>query len=246
MTNQEAKFILRAYRPSGRDACDPQFQDALEQTKHDPELAKWFAEERALDARLAEKLRGAIPIPTGLKAELLAARKILRPLPWWQRQPWLAAAAAVVLLIAAAGVSLWPRGPRQFAAFRDAMVTASFNRDPHITTMLSDVNAIKQWLAQQGFKGEIVLPMGLRTRPAAGCRILDWRGHKVSLICFHTGASKHVDLFVIDEADLPGVLLQGTPRFEAHGGLMTASWRQSGKVYFLAGAATQADLQQLL
>ena len=39
MTNERAKFVLGAYRPNGADAKDPTFAEALEQAKHDPNLA---------------------------------------------------------------------------------------------------------------------------------------------------------------------------------------------------------------
>jgi len=35
------------YRPSGDDASDPFFREALEQVERDPELKKWFANEMA-------------------------------------------------------------------------------------------------------------------------------------------------------------------------------------------------------
>jgi len=37
MNNQEAKFILAAYRPGGQDASDPLFAEALEQVRRDPD-----------------------------------------------------------------------------------------------------------------------------------------------------------------------------------------------------------------
>jgi hypothetical protein len=49
MNIEEAKLILSAYRPDGQDAGDPQFQEALELTKQNPDLARWFAEAQAWD-----------------------------------------------------------------------------------------------------------------------------------------------------------------------------------------------------
>src|SRR5579871_3009993 len=101
MNNQEAKLILQAYRPGGEDASDPLFAEALEQARRDPELQKWFAEQIALETHLKARLETAIPVPRGLKSDLLALRKTSRPAPWWWwLQPMrLAAAAAVVLLL---------------------------------------------------------------------------------------------------------------------------------------------------
>jgi len=98
MNNQEARLILQAYRPGGEDASDPLFAEALEQARRDPELQKWFAEQNALEARLQTRLERAIPVPRGLKSDLLALRKISR-VPWWFQPMKLAAAAVVVLLL---------------------------------------------------------------------------------------------------------------------------------------------------
>ena len=62
MDNQEAKFILSAYRPGGQDASDPRFAEALEQARRDPVLERWFSESIAFDAAMTEKL-GAIAVP---------------------------------------------------------------------------------------------------------------------------------------------------------------------------------------
>src|SRR5271155_1784240 len=111
MNNQEAKLILQAYRPGGRDALDPLFTEALEQARRDPELQKWFAEEQALDSQIQTKLQTAVQIPRDLKANLLALRRIIRPVPWWLQPMKLAAAAAVMLLLGLAVLFVLPQKP---------------------------------------------------------------------------------------------------------------------------------------
>jgi len=91
MNNQEAKFILAAYRPGGQDASDPLFAEALEQVRRDPELATWFEAEQHFDAAMSEKLKGE-PVPPELRANILAARKIVRPSHWLRPRAWMAAA----------------------------------------------------------------------------------------------------------------------------------------------------------
>jgi hypothetical protein len=59
-------------------------------------------------------------------------------------------------------------------------------------------------------------------------------------------SGKHVDVFVVNASDLPGVSLSATPRFAAERGLTTAAWRREGKIYFLAGNIPESDLKQLL
>ncbi|MGH7956736.1 MAG: hypothetical protein ACREH8_06965, partial [Opitutaceae bacterium] len=102
MTREEAQFILQAYRPNSEDAHDPQFADALALARQDPALGRWFADEQAMDAAFAAKLR-ARPTPTDLKAQLLLARATILNRPWWRQPVWLAAAASVALLLGLAG-----------------------------------------------------------------------------------------------------------------------------------------------
>ena len=56
MNNTEAKFILNAYRPNGRDAGDPAMTAALAQAASDPALGAWFAREQTHGHAIAAKL----------------------------------------------------------------------------------------------------------------------------------------------------------------------------------------------
>jgi hypothetical protein len=53
-------------------------------------------------------------------------------------------------------------------------------------------------------------------------------------------------VFVVNESDLRGVSVGGSPRFGSERGLTTATWRREGKIYFLAGNIPESDLKQLL
>ena len=53
MKNQEAKFILGAYRPDGQDAGDPVFAEALSQAERDPDLRTWFERGRKFDTTVS-------------------------------------------------------------------------------------------------------------------------------------------------------------------------------------------------
>ncbi len=74
MDNREAKFLLSAYRPSGQDADDPCFAEALEQARRDPVLERCFNESIAFDATMTEKLR-AVEVPPDLRENILAGVK---------------------------------------------------------------------------------------------------------------------------------------------------------------------------
>jgi uncharacterized membrane protein YbaN (DUF454 family) len=246
MNNQEAKLILQAYRPGGRDALDPFFAEALEQGRRDPELQKWFTEEQALDSQIQSKLRQAVAIPPDLKANLLALRKVIRPAPWWFQPMKLAAAAAVVLLLGLAAFFLLPQKPAQLASFREKMTRYSMQVQGHITFASPDFTKIQQWLQEQGVDANFELPGGLQGKPAHGCRVVDWNGQKATMICFVLDDGEHVDFFVMDRAGLPGMPENGGPQFASANGLMTVTWAKDDKVYLMTGNGDKKSFQNLL
>jgi uncharacterized membrane protein YbaN (DUF454 family) len=245
MNNQEGKLILQAYRPGGRDTFDPLFAEALEQARRDPELQKWFAEEQVLDSQIQSKLRSAVAVPRDLKANLLALRKIIRPVPWWFQPMKLAAAAAVVLLIGLVAFLFLPPKPTPLALFREKMVSYSMQEHGHVTFESPDIAKLRQWLQARGVDANFELPAGLQGKPAQGCRVVDWNGHQATMICFVLDDGKHMDLFVMDRAGLPGFLESGAPQIVKTDGLMMATWAKSGKVYLLTGD-NEKLLQQIL
>ncbi len=248
MNNQEARLILQAYRPGGQDASDPLVAEALEQARRDPELQKWLATEQGIDLRIQNKLRKAIVPPPELKANLLALQKISRRESHWSRPMWLAAAATVMLLVglATAWFHIQNIHEAQLDSFRKAMVSYSMREHGHIVYEASDPMKIQQWLQGRGLKTELDLPAGLQGKPAEGCRVVDWNGQKVALICFVLADGNHVDVFVMDHFDFPGLSASSTPRFAQAGALMTVTWTKNNQVYLLTGGGDKSLLQKLL
>ncbi len=70
MDKEEARFILRCFRPDGADAENPDFAEALAWAAKDRELGEWLAHERASDAGFATALN-AVSIPASLREEIL-------------------------------------------------------------------------------------------------------------------------------------------------------------------------------
>jgi hypothetical protein len=245
MNNQEAKLILQAYRPNGQDASDPFFADALEQVQRDPELKKWFADETVLNGRIQTRLQAAIPVPPGLKSDLLALRKTVRPAPWWF-QPMKLAAVALVLASLGAILLLVPQRPTQVASFRDTMVHSSQQTQEHVAFQSHDIASIQKWLQSQNMQTNFDLPATLQAGAgtAQGCRVVDWHGHQATMICFIVNG-EHMDLFVMDRMGLPDFPENGAPQFASAGGTMTAMWADDGKVYLLTGE-NGAVLQKIL
>lgn len=72
MDKEQARFILRSFRPDGADAADSDFTSALQLATEDPELGDWFTQERACDAGFAMAIAN-IELPESLRNEILDA-----------------------------------------------------------------------------------------------------------------------------------------------------------------------------
>lgn len=77
MDKEEARFILRCFRPDGADAENPDFAEALAWAAKDRELGEWLARERSSDAGFAKAL-AAVSIPASLREEILAGLAVER------------------------------------------------------------------------------------------------------------------------------------------------------------------------
>ena len=235
MNHQEAKLILQAYHPDGQDASDPFFAGALEQVRRDPELQKWYAAEIGLEAYVQVRLQTAVPVPVGLKSNLLALRKIVQPAPWWRQPVKLAAAAGVIFLMGLAIFWLLPRSSAPLVSFRVAMARYSLQEHGHIAFESHDLAKIQNWLQSRNMETNFDLPAGLQSGPAQGCRVVDWNGRKATMICFVRDDGEHMDLFVMDRTGFPEVPADSGPQFAEADGLMTAVWAKGDKVYLLTG-----------
>lgn len=69
MDREDARFILRCFRPDGEDAENPDFAEALACVAKDRELGEWLARERACDAAFAAALN-SVNIPGELRETL--------------------------------------------------------------------------------------------------------------------------------------------------------------------------------
>jgi hypothetical protein len=80
----------------------------------------------------------------------------------------------------------------------------------------------------------------------AGCRVLDWHGRKVSMLCYGLNGSGHVDLFVAEAKVFLDAPPEDKPQFVSKGGMPTASWSHDGMVYLMVGHNVNVDLRKLL
>lgn len=275
MNNEEAKFILRAYRPGGQDAADPQFAEALDQARRDPELSRWLAEQAALDTAIGGKLQ-AIPVPADLKASILAGRKVvpIKPEPWWRRSIHPAAATAAVAVTFATIGFLALREPPEpkadFARFTKDITDylgkgyGVLPRHAHLATTEAgyfgsqsyrmnyrspSLDDIRRWLAANGGHSEFISPGGLKQPLNLGCAVMDWWGRRITLVSFQIGRNlphDKVHLVVISSADLPDPPVRGQPNFGEREGWTAGSWNDGKLTYFLLAPGDRRVLGKYL
>lgn len=70
MDKEQARFILRSFRPDGADVNDKDFAEALALAMENRELGEWLADERAFDAAFARAL-SSVKLPDTLREDLL-------------------------------------------------------------------------------------------------------------------------------------------------------------------------------
>jgi hypothetical protein len=244
MRNEEAKFILSAYRPGGADAANPAFADALRMAAEDPALGAWFANARAHDAAVASQL-GQIQPPAGLREAILAGvragGKARTSGLSWGWIAGLAAAAAVAISIVSLRAPAHPEtGTTALAGFA-------------INDMLNEKHG-----SQGGPSGALVSSLqasGTRMPGAdqidfeklreTGCRTLNFGGHDLLEVCFaRDGAMFH---FYVTRRDGPlGNSVGGGPSFVSEAGGAAAVWSDARFDYAVATTAGVAALRRLL
>jgi hypothetical protein len=250
MKRDEAQFILRAYRANSDDALDPQFQAALELAKQDSELAKWFAEEQAVDAAFARHVRAGVPVPPNLQKQLLLLRATTSCRPWWRRSAWVGIAASIAVVLGATTVTWWRsivqgrEAEAQLGAFRVSMVGA-VDRVHHEDVAGLRGEELRRWLRDHGGDAGFVLPAGLTEKDIMACKIVGWRQQQVTMLCLKIDG-KHTDLFVVDMGSLPRMPVGAEPRVASVGSVGTAAWRRDGKLYLLVANRPAEELKRLI
>jgi hypothetical protein len=254
MDNEQAKLILQAYRPGGEDANDPFFFEALEQARVDPELEKWFAEQRAFDEAMRKALQTRIP-PVGLRDSILLTKKISTlprrqpSRPVWRRPGVMALAASIVVLLAAA-VLLRPGAkyyapPMTLAAFTQQVLDLKDRAS--LGKLSNKPSELRAWLAERGAPSDFELPRGLRDAHGLGCQSYTIGGAKVSLICFMLDPDQFAHLFVVDANALRDAVPNANPVIRTEGGTPVATWTSGGKSYVLLGInVSEETLRRLI
>lgn len=244
MSNNEAKFLLDAYRPGGQDAGDAALAEALGQARADPALGRWFATEQAHAAAVAGKLREIAP-PADLRDAVLAGcRATQRATPRSARfgaLRWLGLAAGIVVLAGLTAL-FWPRP----AANAAELTTFAFYDVQHGRHGGHGVPAevLQAQLSEPATHLAAGLPVDFTHLRTSGCRTLRVAGRDVLEVCFtRNGAEFHC---YIGRASDFGTAGGTTPVFAEKAGMSAAAWTQGAYRYVVVGAAGLKAVKRLL
>ena len=244
MDSEQAKLILAAYRPDGRDADEPTIAEALRQADLDSELRDWLAEQKRFDQRRVDDLESVRP-PAGSKAQALAAIRVTRRRRTRRAWAWPMAMAASIALVTTLTTLVVLR-PEQVALPQSASIEAlaGYLAEHHasIGLMNDDYSTLVDWIRNSGGPVPENLPEATVQLPVIGCQTWNTDHGRVSLVCFVGPGRKNLHLYVFDDATaLPGSLPQRSdPHFERHGQWAMASWQDGGRGYVL-GIPAEGD-----
>ena len=244
MNTNEAKFILRARRPDGRDDTDPRFAEALGQARLDPALAGWLAREQAFDAAVAARLREVAP-PAGLRDAILAGARMQRRTPWWRETSTLAMAAGLAVVIGLA--AMWGAGRGRPGAESLALGSmAEWASPDHHPLVLGGRGALHDLLAAPGLRLTAGVPLDFDRLKAEGCRPLRIAGREVLELCFVREGVGELHLYIARRGDFGGDALDAEPVFRERGTLASVAWADESHAYVLVSDGGPAALRAVL
>lgn len=236
MNSEEAKRVLEMFRASGADMEDPRFAEALLQTERDPELGRWFEEQRRFDQSFVDGVK-TIPVPQDLRDSILAQRKVVR-LSHWARWRARAAVAACFAVLAVGSAVVAMNRPTPFPKFRAELLDQAWDGGAHLDIESSDLKQIQRWLARNNAASTFTLPEGLQDAHLIGCKLVETDGLRVPMLCLSDGA-RHMHLFLLEGLQMAQMPPNDKPDFEKCGVWKTASWQQGGTTYVLTGMKYQ-------
>jgi hypothetical protein len=244
--NQEAKFILNAYRPGGRDASDPRFVEALEQARRDPGLEHWFSKSIAFDKAMTEKLC-AIEVPLDLRENILAGVKISRPL----RSPFIKwAIAAALIAMAMLGSLTWHKTrPAHLAGWQNQaldVISSLVSKASSFDAQSHNANELLAWLRANHAPAAQTLPHNLDKLKSLGCKTFSLNGMQVSVICFMRPDGGLIHLITMNTSSESDREFNPQPKVVHQGQWATATWREGEVTYMLALEGSPDQLRAYL
>lgn len=253
MTTSEAKFILTAVRAGQSDSSDPVVAEALRLAALDPELGEWLDRSTALDAVVSGKLREIVP-PADLESSILAGLKVSRQpasrRPASRRPPsrrplaYFLVAAAALVMIGLVIYSVLPVSPQtssgspareSLAEFRSVMLR-EIGELKELDYHSDDPQDVSAWLDEHGATPVLEIPASADGHALVGCKVIHWKGHRVSLVCFsRPGAGGPPGLHLLSiPAEAIKTFDETSASRHVENDWTTTSWREGGFIHVLA------------
>ncbi len=242
MNNDQAKFILHAYRPDGADASDATFEAALAQARQDPALGAWLERLQAFDRAMAQKLGQVVP-PAGLREAILTGGQVSTPTRrtvWWQ-PVWLAAAAAIAIT-AVTVLSLRPARVEAATLAAFAAGDAVQRHPPGEGEVWSDFQGV---LAAPTTRFGGALPVDFEALRTKGCRTIDFQGREVLEICFKRDGN-WFHCYIARRVDFPGATALAAPAIVAQGAVHLATWADDTHLFAVVSKAGREALERMI
>jgi hypothetical protein len=237
MTREEAKFILSALHNNEKERFDPGVTEALRMAESDPDLADWFADLLEADDFISGEL-GEHPVPPELEGNIRAAlnRSSHSP-PISRRRMAGGIAAAAALIIAFLGLRWIDRSGSpepSLASFKENMAT-TLGALKGVDFVSGDPESVVNFVRSNGSAFEGTIPATLEGGKLVGCRILDWNGHEVVLVCFSREGDNApcLHLFTIDASAIPGLADGEKTEVSRDGTWVARAWRSGERLHLL-------------
>jgi hypothetical protein len=253
VNREEAKEILLLYRHHNpADEGDTTVAEALALAKRDPELAQWLETHCAREFVLRDKFR-QIPVPEGLKEQIISEHAASRRPAPRRRQLVLTAAMAIAMALSAAAFWVNHRPPvdDNLPIFQSQMARNALSPYP-MDKLSNDDGAIRDYLKANNAPADYALTAGLNQAALSGCAVEGWGNKRVSMICFRTGRPLPADvksdlwLFVVDQQSVKDAPADSSIHIARINRLVTATWARDGKLYFLGLEGEATELRKYL
>jgi hypothetical protein len=159
----------------------------------------------------------------------------------------------LLLLLGTLAVFWFPRPTpdNQLVIYQNRMVRLALGGYP-MDVMTNDPASIHAYLAGNHAPADFRLPAPLQKTALTGCAVEEWQGAKVSLVCFRTGkplppgVASDLWLFVVDRASVKNAPAATAPQLAKVNRLITATWTDGDKLYFLGVEGGEPDIRQYL
>ncbi len=253
MNRDEAKAALLLYRHGTADQEYPQIAEALALAQQDTELKDWLVIHCARQFVLREKFQ-QIPVPAGLKVQIISEQAVVeREVPSGLRKFRLVPGLALILLSGLVTV-FWlvnqPERDDTLAVFQSEMAGIAL-RGYAMDLTTNDPVQIRAYLAMNHAPSDFILPGALKQIQLAGCALEGWQNVKASMVCFRSsraaaGVSSDVWLFVVDKASVKKSSAGPVPQISPVNRLITATWVQGDKLYFLGTTGDEQVIKEYL